>query len=150
MWLGCEWRHARKWWAGNFGDFWKKQLAEIWRWTRLVEIRTWARPVQLWSTGCAASLLGQWIEILTLGREFSWTKKVVSVSCISGFPASEYVTYIYIERERDRERKKKRERGILMAEQSMSWQPKGLIELFVLNSNTWNHLTVCQQMINIE
>ena len=20
---GCEWRHARKRWAGNFGDFWK-------------------------------------------------------------------------------------------------------------------------------
>ena len=44
MGLGCEWRHARKRWAGNFGDFEKKQL---------VEIRTWARPVQLWATGCA-------------------------------------------------------------------------------------------------
>ena len=22
--LGCEWRHARKRWAGNFGDFWKR------------------------------------------------------------------------------------------------------------------------------
>ena len=44
MGLGCEWCHARKRGAGNFGDFWKKQFAEI---------RTWARSVQLWSTGCA-------------------------------------------------------------------------------------------------
>ena len=40
MWLGCEWRHTRKRWTGKFAYFWKKQL---------VEIRTWARPVQLWS-----------------------------------------------------------------------------------------------------
>ena len=38
--LGWEWRHARKWWAGILGDFWKKQL---------VEIRCWARPVEIWS-----------------------------------------------------------------------------------------------------
>ena len=56
MWMGREWRHAQKGGAGNFGDFWKKQLVEIWRWTKWVEIwrwtkrveiRTWARPVQL-------------------------------------------------------------------------------------------------------
>ena len=57
--LGCEWRHARKRWAGNFGDFWKKELVEIW---------TWAMVVQLGATGCAARLLGQLVEILTLGR----------------------------------------------------------------------------------
>ena len=39
---------------------------------QLVEIRTWARPVELWSARCAARLLSQWVEILTLGREFSW------------------------------------------------------------------------------
>ena len=32
--LGCEWRHARKRWAGILGDFEKKQLVEIWSWTR--------------------------------------------------------------------------------------------------------------------
>ena len=25
----------------------------------------------------------------------------------------------------------------------------GLTELLMLNSNTWNHITVCKQMINI-
>ena len=35
--LGCEWRHARKRWAGNFGDFWKKQWVEICPWTRQVD-----------------------------------------------------------------------------------------------------------------
>ena len=30
MGLRCEWRHARKRWAGNFDDFWKKQWVEIW------------------------------------------------------------------------------------------------------------------------
>ena len=29
MWLGCEWRHARKRWAGILGDFEKKQLIEM-------------------------------------------------------------------------------------------------------------------------
>ena len=53
--LGWEWRHAWKQGDGNFGDFWKKK--------QLVEIRTWARPVHLWSTGCAAHLLDQWVEI---------------------------------------------------------------------------------------
>ena len=48
--LGCEWRHARKRWAGNFGDFLKKQL---------VDICLWTRPVQLWPAGFAARLLGQ-------------------------------------------------------------------------------------------
>ena len=24
---GCGWRHARKWGAGNFGDFWKKAVS---------------------------------------------------------------------------------------------------------------------------
>ena len=50
---------VRKWGTGSFGDFWKKQL---------VEIRTWANPVG--STGCAARLLGQWVEI------WRWTKPV--------------------------------------------------------------------------
>ena len=26
MWLECEWRHARKRWAGEFGDF-KKEVS---------------------------------------------------------------------------------------------------------------------------
>ena len=60
---GCEWCHAWKQGAENFGDFWKKQLVEIW---------TWARSIELWSTCCAVHLLGQWDEILTLGWEFSW------------------------------------------------------------------------------
>ena len=61
--LVCEWCHAQKRWAGNFGDFWKKQL---------VEIRTWAWRVELWSTGCAAHLLGQWAEIGLRAGQFSW------------------------------------------------------------------------------
>ena len=38
--------------------FEKKQLVKICLWARLVEIRTWARPVQLWSTGYAAAFVG--------------------------------------------------------------------------------------------
>ena len=34
---------------------------------KLVEIRTWARPVQLWITGFAARSLGQYVVILTWG-----------------------------------------------------------------------------------
>ena len=37
MGLGSEWRHAWKRWVGNFGDFWKKQLVEIWSWTKRVQ-----------------------------------------------------------------------------------------------------------------
>ena len=33
--------------------FWKKQLVEIWDWTKRVGIRIWARPVQLFAAGCA-------------------------------------------------------------------------------------------------
>ena len=50
MWQGCEWRHARKWWAGNFGDFWKK--------TQLVEIWTLARAVQLGLHGMRRPFVG--------------------------------------------------------------------------------------------
>ena len=69
--LVYEWRHARKQGAGNFGDFWKKQLVEICLWARLVEIWSWARRVQFVGYGIRARLLGQWVEILTLGGEFS-------------------------------------------------------------------------------
>ena len=62
MGLGCEWHHAWEWWAENFGDFWKKQSVDFW---------AWARPVQLGTTGCTVRLLGQLVEILTLGQEFS-------------------------------------------------------------------------------
>ena len=80
MLLGCEWSHARKRWAGNFGDFWKKQLVEIW---------TWARPVQLGTTGCAVRLLGQLVEIwlassaeeLTVGDV--GTVSIVKIVCVS-------------------------------------------------------------------
>ena len=40
----------------------KKQLVEIWRWTKRVENRTWARLVELWSTGCAAHCWFRWIS----------------------------------------------------------------------------------------
>ena len=68
---GSEWRHARKRWAGNFGDFWKKAVrfdsewgqsswglrdAQRVYWGQLVEILTLGRAVQ------------KWVEILTLGR----------------------------------------------------------------------------------
>ena len=49
--------------------FEKKQLTEIWSWTKRVEIRSWAwrleswswtRRVQLWTTGCAARCGVRW------------------------------------------------------------------------------------------
>ena len=59
---GCEWRHARKRWAEDFGWFLKKKAVswdlkleewvEIRGWTKRVDFWTWARPVQLWTTGC--------------------------------------------------------------------------------------------------
>ena len=63
MGLWCEWRQARKRWAGNFGDFWKKQF---------VEIPTWARPVQLWSTGC--------LRESRLPRRFFYSSKLTKYS----------------------------------------------------------------------
>ena len=95
--MGCEWRHARKWCTGILGDFekkavsWDSDLGEVsWvlvygirhvfvgfvSWDLMLDEASWflslgeASPVG--STGCAMSLLGQWVEILTLGREFSW------------------------------------------------------------------------------
>ena len=56
--LGCEWRHARKRRAGNFGDFWKKQLVEIRTWTKWVEIWSWARPVQFVVYGMRRAFVG--------------------------------------------------------------------------------------------
>ena len=45
MWLGCQWRHARKWWAGNLGDFLKKSSE--------LRIETGRGESSLWATGCA-------------------------------------------------------------------------------------------------
>ena len=82
--LGCEWRHARKRWAGEFGDFekdvsWDLTLGEASPaggygiaarlLGHLVEIWLWARPVQLGATGCAARLLGQLVEIWPLAKK---------------------------------------------------------------------------------
>ena len=75
VWLGLELfglLHVKKRGAGNFGDFWKKQWVEICLWARLVGIWSWARRVQFVGYGMRARLLGQWVEILTRGREFSW------------------------------------------------------------------------------
>ena len=100
--LGCGWRHARKRGAGNFGDFWKKQLVEIYLWARLVEIRTWARPVQLWSTGYAARLLGQWVEIGLWGRLVqlrSWLKNdVETVSIVKIVSLSPHVEKLKVKK----------------------------------------------------
>ena len=49
---GCEWCHARKRWTGILGYFWKKELAEIWDWTKQVGIQIWVRLVQLFAVGC--------------------------------------------------------------------------------------------------
>ena len=57
--LGCEWRHARKQWAGILGDFEKKAVG----WDLSLGEASWflslgeASPVG--PTGCAARLLGQ-------------------------------------------------------------------------------------------
>ena len=37
MWLGCEWRHARKRGAENFGDFWKKAVS----WDLMLDEASW-------------------------------------------------------------------------------------------------------------
>ena len=49
MTLGCRWRHDWKRWAGNCGDFFKKQLVDIWRWAKRVEIYLWTRLVDFWA-----------------------------------------------------------------------------------------------------
>ena len=81
-----------------FGDFWKKQLVEIWSWTKRVEIRTLASPV--WSTGCAARGGVRWnsqhskncvslsprVENLKVKKVLkfrTWTKE--SRQCFAGF-----------------------------------------------------------------
>ena len=68
MWLGCEWRHARKRWAGILGDFEKKSSelrSEAGRgsWDLNLEEVSWfsnldeASPVVCYGMRCA--LLGQ-------------------------------------------------------------------------------------------
>ena len=55
---GCEWRHARRQWAENFGDFWKKQLVEIRSWARLVDFWAQARPGQFVAYGMHRAFVG--------------------------------------------------------------------------------------------
>ena len=45
-------------WPETMGRKFWRFLKKQW-----VEIRTWARPVQLWSTRCTVRLLGPWVEI---------------------------------------------------------------------------------------
>ena len=105
--LGCERRHARKWWAGILGDFEKKQLVEIWSWTR---------RVQFGSTGCAARCWVRWNSQHSkncVSLSSCWKPKsqegnksfvpelprVVSVSgflCIWTFYISVYFTHSYL------------------------------------------------------
>ena len=56
--LGCEWRHARKRWVENFGDFEKKQWVEIRNWARPVEIWSWMRRVQFVAYGMRHAFVG--------------------------------------------------------------------------------------------
>ena len=58
MWLGCEWRHAQKRWAGVLGDFWKKQLDEIRLWERPVGIWSWTGRVQFVAYGMRRAFVG--------------------------------------------------------------------------------------------
>ena len=99
------------------GDFWKKQLVEIWGWTKQVDFLSWARPDQ-WTTGCPRAVWsGGTVSIVEIvcvslsprvekpksqeGNKSFVTelKKVVSVSgflCMWTFYASVYVTHPYI------------------------------------------------------
>ena len=58
MGLGCEWHHARKQWAEEFGDFEKNVSWDL----------ALGQAVKLGAMGGAARLLGQSVEILTLGE----------------------------------------------------------------------------------
>ena len=62
---GCEWRHARKRWAGILGYF-EKNRVEIW---------TYASPVVC--SGVRARWLGQWVE------SWRWTNSQHSKNCFS-------------------------------------------------------------------
>ena len=103
------------------GDFWKKELVEIWSWTKRVNFWTWARPVQLWTTGCPR-LVGSdgtvsIVKIVSFSPrvENLKVKKVIKVSylnyressvfrvffgflcrCMWTFYVSEYFTYSYL------------------------------------------------------
>ena len=53
MWLGKWMTSCPEAMGWDCWVFWKKQLVEIWDWTKRVGIRIWARPVQLFTAGCA-------------------------------------------------------------------------------------------------
>ena len=56
--LGWEWRLSRKRWAAIIGDFEKKQLVEIRSWARPVEIWSWTRQVQFVAYGIRHAFAG--------------------------------------------------------------------------------------------
>ena len=103
---------------GNFGDFWKKQLAEIRSWARPVEIWSWTRRVQFVGYGMRRAFVGldgtvSIVKIVSLSlsscrktksQECNKSfvpelKKVVSVSgflCIWTVYMSVYFTHSYL------------------------------------------------------
>ena len=44
----------------DFGDFWKKQLVEIYHWIKRIDFWAWARPVQFGTTECAMRYWVRW------------------------------------------------------------------------------------------
>ena len=75
---------CRNRWAEDFELFWKKQLVKIWTWAKRVGIRIWARPVQLFTTGCARVC---WVS--ELRADAGRTVSIVKIVCVSLSPRVE-------------------------------------------------------------
>ena len=81
----CEWRLSRKRWAGNFGDFWKEQLVEIWLWARRVEIFILGRAASwgLTEERCRNSQHSKNGVSLSSSRKTKSKKKLIYISYLN-------------------------------------------------------------------
>ena len=123
MGLGCEWRHAWKWWAGNFGDFWKSselrfvsgQGQSSWglrdvpcvRWVSELRFWLWAESSagELTEGQCRNSQHSKNCVSLSSCQKTKSQKKLINVSYLNkrkssvfhGIPMqNEHFTYPYI------------------------------------------------------
>ena len=78
--------------------FWKKkQLVEIWDWTKRVRIRIWARPVQLFAAGCARVC---WVSELRADAERTVSiVKIVSLSLLESLKVKKVIKVSYLNQE---------------------------------------------------
>ena len=77
MGLGCEWRHAWKWWAGILGDFEKKAVS----WDLTLDEASWD-PTLGEASGDILTL-GQAVQLGSWLKDDVGTVSIVKIVCLS-------------------------------------------------------------------